>query len=196
MEVEQVMAMHFKKAQEQMEMDRESGREEHVTGVRRLSEEARDMRNAGRKLEQSEPSGDLDIVGIIQTLRELEAEQRRTNAIAAKKMNQMLSSMRDIVSEIETVQNQARDEEHMTQQAALSGVNRAQQQAEDAAVKSINDVAKKSTEYIDTMVQVAKKRIERLARVTLPDTLFNTLRWVVLMLVLFIVVHVVWQIII
>ncbi len=44
-----------------------------------------------------------------------------------------------------------------------------------------------------TMVLESKRRIERLAMVTLPDRMFHFLKWTALMLVLFILVHIVWQ---
>ena len=43
------------------------------------------------------------------------------------------------------------------------------------------------------MVLESKRRIERLAMVTLPDRMFHFLKWTALMLVLFILVHIVWQ---
>ena len=52
-----------------------------------------------------------------------------------------------------------------------------------------------SEAYIDSMVQLAKRRIERLALITLPDKLFNTLKWVVLILLLFILSQVAWRMI-
>ena len=45
------------------------------------------------------------------------------------------------------------------------------------------------------MVQVAKRRIERLALITLPDKLFNTLKWVVMILLLFILSQVAFRMI-
>ena len=58
-----------------------------------------------------------------------------------------------------------RDESHTAQQAALSGVNRAQQEAERLTILNLDKVTKKSEAYIDSMVQLAKRRIERLADV-------------------------------
>ena len=158
-----------------------------------LSEEARDMRNAGRKLEQAEDSEAL--AGLIARMQELETVQRQDNEHLVKGMNQLLFQMREILDEVERIRADTRNETHTAQQAALNGVNRAQQEAERLTIKNIGAVTKKSEEYIDNMVQVAKRRIERLALITLPDKLFQSLKWVVLILLLFILSHMAWQII-
>lgn len=186
------MGKHFREARREMELA--EGLERDAPVRTHLSEEARDMRNAGRKLETTEDD-EMTLAGLVKRMQELEATQRRSNANLVKGMNQLLVQMREILDEVERIRKEAKDETHQAQQAALSGVNRAQQEAEHLAVKSINDVAKKSTEYIDSMVQVAKRRIERLALITLPDKLFQTLKWVVLILLLFILSHAAWQII-
>ena len=47
-------------------------------------------------------------------------------------------------------------------------------------------------EFIDLMVEESKKRIERLSMVTLPDRLFYYSKWMTVILVLIILVHVLW----
>ena len=56
-----------------------------------------------------------------------------------------------------------------------------------------DEATQRSKKAIDTMVLESKRRIERLAMVTLPDRMFHFLKWTALMLVLFILVHIVWQ---
>ena len=158
-----------------------------------LNEEARDMRNAGRKLETQEP--DRDIIGVAERLIQAVREQEANNRQHAKDMGRILDELRAIVSEVERIRSDAQNESHTAQQAALSGVNRAQQEAEQLTLRNIDKVTKKSTEYIDSMVQVAKRRIERLALITLPDKLFNTLKWVVMILLLFILSQVAFRMI-
>lgn len=159
-----------------------------------LNEEARDMRNAGRKLEAQEPDGD-DIYAVARRLEKAVREQEANNRQHAKDMGRILDELRQIVTEVERIRSDAQDESHTAQQAALSGVNRAQQEAEQLTIRNLDKVTKKSTEYIDSMVQLAKRRIERLALITLPDKLFNTLKWVVLILLLFILSQMAWRMI-
>ena len=186
------MGKHFREVRREMELadSLERGAETRS----HLSEEARDMRNAGRKLETTEVD-ETTIAGLVERMQELETAQRKNNDRIVKGMNQLLVQMREILDEVEHIREEAKDETHQAQQAALNGVNRAQQEAERLTIKNIDDVTKKSTEYIDNMVQVAKRRIERLALITLPDKLFQTLKWVVLILLLFILSHAAWQII-
>lgn len=155
-----------------------------------LSEEARDMRNAGRQLEAQE--GDGDLIAAARRLHEAVREQEANNRQLVKDMNGVLQEMREIVEEVARIRSDAQDETRSARQAALSGVNRAQQEAERLTIRNLDKVTKKSEEYIDSMVQLAKRRIERLALITLPDKLFNILKWIVVVLALFILSHVAW----
>ena len=87
------------------------------------------------------------------------------------------------------------------------GVGKAQHDAEEAAIRGINETTKQSQasikkavesskKYIDSLTQESRKRIERLALITLPDKLFHGLLWVVVILALFILSHVAWQMVV
>ena len=186
------MGKHFKEARREMELEDE--RFERTAGIRsHLSEEALDMRNAGRKLESSDDNATL--AGLMNRMQDLQIAQKQNNERLVKSMDRLLYQTREILDEVERIRKEAKDEGHAAQQAALNGVNRAQQEAERLTIKNIETVTKKSEEYIDNMVQVAKRRIERLALITLPDKLFQSLKWVVMVLLLFILSHMAWQII-
>ena len=159
-----------------------------------LTAEARDMRNAGRQLEVQEEDGDL--IAAARRLHEAVREQEANNRQFAKDMGRVLQEMREIMEEAARIRSDAQDETRSARQAALSGVNRAQQEAERLTIRNLDKVTKKSEEYIDSMVQLAKRRIERLALITLPDKLFNTLKWIVVVLALFILSHVALKLII
>ena len=158
-----------------------------------LTAEARDMRNAGRQLEVQEEDGDL--IAAARRLHEAVREQEANNRQFAKDMGRVLQEMREIMEEAARIRSDAQDETRSARQAALSGVNRAQQEAERLTIRNLDKVTK-SEEYIDSMVQLAKRRIERLALITLPDKLFNTLKWIVVVLALFILSHVALKLII
>lgn len=170
-------------------MERE---EEHVSGIRHLSEETRDMRNAGRKLETS-GSGDVDVLGAIVELQAAVEKQAAGNERIVGEMQKTLAQMMEIADEIKHIREEEQDESRSAQQMALRGVNRAQAEAEKITLRNIDEVTEKSKTYIDSMVQESKKRIERLAMITLPDRLFYFGKWVALILVLFILTHVVFQ---
>lgn len=194
---EELRGKHFGRKAEVV-MDRDDGREQGRPAMRQevsppvgLTEEARDMRNAGRRLDTQGQAA--DIIGVAEKLMQAVERQEANNRQLAKDMGNVLQELREVVTEVERIRSDARDESHTAQQAALSGVNRAQQEAEQLTLRNIDKVTKKSTEYIDSMVQVAKRRIERLALITLPDKLFNTLKWVVLILALFILSQVAFR---
>ena len=194
---EQLRSKHFGRKAEVV-MDRDDRREQGRPAMRQeisppvgLTEEALDMRNAGRRLDTQGQAA--DIIGVAEKLMQAVERQEANNRQLAKDMGNVLQELREVVTEVERIRSDARDESHTAQQAALSGVNRAQQEAEQLTLRNIDKVTKKSTEYIDSMVQVAKRRIERLALITLPDKLFNTLKWVVLILALFILSQVAFR---
>ena len=178
------------------DMERDEKRvEPHISGVRNLSETAREMRAAGRKLvnEDDDKEKDIDdydrLSGAVKKLQESVDAQRAEVAQAVKRMNQILYEMRGLVDEVERIYTDARDESHSAEQAALNGVNKAQ----EITLRNIDEATQRSKKAIDTMVLESKRRIERLAMVTLPDRMFHFLKWTALMLVLFILVHIVWQ---
>lgn len=182
------------------DMERDEKRvEPHISGVRNLSETAREMRAAGRKLvnEDDDKEKDIDdydrLSGAVKKLQESVDAQRAEVAQAVKRMNQILYEMRGLVDEVERIYTDARDESHSAEQAALNGVNKAQEKAQEITLRNIDEATQRSKRAIDTMVLESKRRIERLAMVTLPDRMFHFLKWTALMLVLFILVHIVWQ---
>lgn len=194
-------AKHLKESLGQGEdMERDDERvETHISGVRNLSEEVREMRAAGRKLvgEVEEKADDLSdyrrLSGSVKKLKESVDAQRAEVNQAVKKMDQTLYEMRNLVDRVEELYNNAKDETHSAEQAALNGVNKAQEKAQEITLRNIDEAMQRSKKAIDTMVLESKRRIERLAMVTLPDRMFHFLKWTALMLVLFILVHIVWQ---
>lgn len=194
-------AKHLKESLGQGEdMERDDERvETHISGVRNLSEEAREMRAAGRKLvgeveEKADGISDYRrLSGSVKKLKESVDAQRAEVNQAVKKMDQTLYEMHNLVDRIEELYANAKDETHSAEQAALNGVNKAQEKAEEITLRNIDEATQRSKKAIDTMVLESKRRIERLAMVTLPDRMFHFLKWTALMLVLFILVHIVWQ---
>ena len=183
---------------EDMERDEERV-EPHISGVRNLSETAREMRAAGRKLvnEDDDKEKDIDdydrLSGAVKKLQESVDAQKAEVAQTVKRMCRILYEMRGLVDEVERIYTDARDESHSAEQAALNGVNKAQEKAQEITLRNIDEATQRSKKAIDTMVLESKRRIERLAMVTLPDRMFHFLKWTALMLVLFILVHIVWQ---
>ena len=64
-------------------------------------------------------------------LREEVAGFRLDNKRAVKKMDQTLYEMRNLVDRVEELYNSAKDETHSAEQAALNGVNKAQEKAQE-----------------------------------------------------------------
>lgn len=166
------MARHYKEIAHAIDRDGDT------TSIRRLNEEVHDLRDAERKLDMADINS-TDAVDALRSMSDRIAQLEESNT----RIEQQLKAM--VVETKNTLEH--------AQQAALSGVDEAQKKASEITIKNINEVTKRSEDYINTMTQESKRRIERLALVTLPDKLFNFIRLVVLIFMLFILAHVVWQ---
>ena len=192
---DEYMAKHFTEVKRELQEQEKQGSTGHVAGISRdliLAEEARDVRKAGRSLEQGE--SETDLIGAVQKLGELIAEQRRSNERIAREMRGMVGEMKDVLAKVEELRSDAQDAQHTATQMALQGVANAQQEAGDMTIKSMEEVTARSKKAIETMVQESKRRIERLAMITLPDRLFYFGKWIALILILIILVHILWQV--
>ena len=181
---EDYMAKHFSEVKRELEQP-----DGHIAGIGqqlKLSEEARDARNAGRRLEDE--NDETDLIGTVKKLEDLIAEQRRSNERIAREMRGMVSE----IEKVEELRNGAADAQHQANQMALMGVANAQQKAGEMTIKNVEEVTARSRKVIDSMVEESKKRIERLSMVTLPDRLFYYSKWMAVILVLIILVHVLW----
>ena len=179
------MAKHFSEVKRELEQP-----DGHMAGIGqqlKLSEEARDARNAGRRLEDE--NDETDLIGTMKKLEDLIAEQRQSNERIAREMRGMVSEMKDVLEKVEELRNGA---QHQANQMALMGVANAQQKAGEMTIKNVEEVTARSRKVIDSMVDESKKRIERLSMVTLPDRLFYYSKWMAVILVLIILVHVLW----
>lgn len=182
------MAKHFSEVKRELEQP-----DGHMAGIGqqpKLSEEARDARNAGRRLEDE--NDETDLIGTVKKLEDLIAEQRRSNERIASEMRGMISEMKDVLEKVEELRNRAADAQHQANQMALMGVANAQQKAGEMTIKNVEEVTARSRKVIDSMVKESKRRIERLSMVTLPDRLFYYCKWMAVILVLIIFVHVLW----
>lgn len=182
------MAKRFSEVKRELEQS-----DGHMAGIGRqlkLSEEARDARNAGRRLEDE--NDETDLIGTMKKLEDLIAEQRQSNERIAREMRGMVSEMKDVLEKVEELRNGAADAQHQANQMALMGVANAQQEVGEMTIKNVEEVTAGSRKVIDSMVEESKRRIERLSMVTLPDRLFYYCKWMAVILVLIILVHVLW----
>lgn len=203
--INELRAKHMRGAERPMERDGSTGREEQTTDMVSLSDEERDMRNAGRRLAYEEDTK-VDLAGAVKHLTDLLERQDINNQNLMRKLDGMVTQLSEVVDEVHEIQANVHSEEHNAQQAAIMGVGKVQHEAEAATIRSINEATKQSQtsikkvmessrHYIESLTQESKKRIERLALITLPDKLFHGLMWVALILVLFILSHVAWQLV-
>lgn len=188
---DEYMAKHYAQARKEKEES------VPVAGISRrvasgLSDEARDMRNAGRRL--ADADNDTDLIGAVKKLEELIAEQRESNERIAGEMRAMVGEMHDVLNRVDSLGKESDERKRAATQMALLGVANAQEEAKNLTVKSVEKLTAENERLIDTMVQESKRRIERLSTVTMPDRLLSTGKWVAVNLFLIIIVHVLWGI--
>ena len=112
---EDYMAKRFSEVKRELEQS-----DGHMAGIGqqlKLSEEARDARNAGRRLEDE--NDETDLIGTVKKLEDLIAEQRRSNERIAREMRGMVSEMKDVLEKVEELRNGAADAQHQANQMAL-----------------------------------------------------------------------------
>jgi len=203
--INELRAKHMREVERPMERDGGIRHEEQATDIVSLSDEERDMRNAGRRLAYEEDAK-VDLAGAVKHLTDLLERQDINNQNLMRKLDGTVTQLSEVVDEVHEIQANVHSEEHNAQQAAIMGVGKVQHEAEAATIRSINEATKQSQtsikkvmessrHYIESLTQESKKRIERLALITLPDKLFHGLMWVALILVLFILSHVAWQLV-
>ena len=152
---EDYMAKRFSEVKRELEQP-----DGHMAGIGqqlKLSEEARDARNAGRRLEDE--NDETDLIGTVKKLEDLIAEQRRSNERIAREMRGMVSEMKDVLEKVEELRNGAADsEEQLHRQAAEAFAN--------AGLEAAHEVSLAPRCRIDFMVgdigvEIKKKRPQR-----------------------------------
>lgn len=135
-----------------------------------LEEEAREARLAGRSL----AGGGGDDLG-----RALDAlgEQADRNERIAARMEEALRQMDVALAEMKGLQGDARDVGHAALQAALDGVNLAQEEAARITVKNVAEVTGRHRQYIRQLEEESRRRAERTLRATMPSRAARMREW-------------------
>ena len=127
-------------------------------------------------------------------LEALYASQKAQMDAALGELQETIDAMRELLEEMNRLKQEDQDARRRQERAALLGVTQAQKEAGAIARQSVQKVTDQCVETIETMTLTAKRRLERLARITLPDRCFDTLKWVTLVLALVLLGHAAWQI--
>lgn len=167
---------------EQVETETKTG------GKVSLDAEAQQSREAGKQLAE-EDNGNSDLLAAARSMEQVARKQKNLTI----ELRQTTKAVADALKEIEAIRSSLHDITSQAQQAALNGVTAAQEKAQEETIKRLDEVSKKNIEYIETLTQESKRRIERLKMVTLPDRLFNFGKWTALFLILIILCHIVWM---
>ena len=154
---------------------------------RTLREEAKEARSAGRALENEPSAGETGT----RELRELVAKSGQM----AERMEEMLAQMESILGELTSLQANTLDISHAAQQAALDGVNMAQEEAARITLKNIGETTAQYRQYIQQVETESRHRIEALSKATAQGRFSRVHRWIeiALIVILTFLAHAAWQ---
>lgn len=151
---------------------------------RTLREEAKEARSAGRALEDGPSAGARE-------LREIVAQSEQM----AARMEEMLAQMESILGEVTSLKADMLDINHAAQQAALNGVNMAQEEAARITLKNIGETTAQYRQYIQQWETESRQRIEALSKATAQGRFNRVHKWIetALIVILTLLAHAAWQ---
>lgn len=157
---------------------------------RTLANETRDMRDATRALDYSEQdraAGEILVaVNHLEALIEKDKMERKKEE---EKLALLLRQTEQILRRAEQLANMAAKPHQELQEAATSGILEAHSVATEYALKEIAEVADAAKSQIRVAQKQAQARTMRLLKNTLPDKLFQTLKWLLIVLGIVIAGH-------
>lgn len=162
-------------------------------GGQSLTEEARDMREAEKKQEDTSENSRTDaevVVGALRELKELVNQQRILCEMLSAQLAETGANLQEVSDQLEKTSDRFDDAGRYVLDGASESIDKVQKEVRVKTLSSIDKLTKKNLDYIEKMSEESKKRIERLAKVTLPDRFFRAGIWAVLVLALFILAHI------
>lgn len=122
---------------------------------------------------------------LVEQLHTLVLEEQEKEA----QLGEALSELKVILDELRQIGEATHGEGDV-----LSSYERNMAQVADTADRKIRETSQESMRLIKGLEQESRTRIERLALVTIPDRAFATVKWAVLVFVMFLLAHAVWGI--
>lgn len=148
-----------------------------------LESEARDAREGSRALEYSaQPErGAAEILVAVNHLEMLISEQKAQYKRTEKRLSRLIERSEQVLQQAQQLANVPKEQQEQMKDAVMSGLLEAHSIATEHALKEISEVSKQAKQEILETEKMVKAKTMRLLKITLPDKLFQVMKWLLVM---------------
>lgn len=148
-----------------------------------LESEARDAREGSRALEYSaQPErGAAEILVAVNHLEMLIFEQKAQYKRTEERLSRLIERSEQVLQQAQQLANVPKEQQEQMKDAVMSGLLEAHSIATEHALKEISEVSKQAKQEILETEKMVKAKTMRLLKITLPDKLFQVMKWLLVM---------------
>lgn len=148
-----------------------------------LESEARDAREGSRALEYSaQPErGAAEILVAENHLEMLISEQKAQYKRTEERLSRLIERSEQVLQQAQQLANVPKEQQEQMKDAVMSGLLEAHSIATEHALKEISEVSKQAKQEILETEKMVKAKTMRLLKITLPDKLFQVMKWLLVM---------------
>lgn len=148
-----------------------------------LESEARDAREGSRALEYSaQPErGAAEILVAVNHLEMLISEQKAQYKRTEERLSRLIERSEQVLQQAQQLANVPKEQQEQMKDAVMSGLLEAHNIATEHALKEISEVSKQAKQEILETEKMVKAKTMRLLKITLPDKLFQVMKWLLVM---------------
>ena len=148
-----------------------------------LESEARDAREGSRALEYSaQPErGAAEILVAVNHLEMLISEQKAQYKRTEERLSRLIERSERVLQQAQQLANVPKEQQEQMKDAVMSGLLEAHSIATEHALKEISEVSKQAKQEILETEKMVKAKTMRLLKITLPDKLFQVMKWLLVM---------------
>lgn len=151
-----------------------------------LSHDVREARNASRALDDTSSAANATIAATLGRIESLVTEQMQAADKTHEKIERAVTKAEEAATKINKVSSFLSNDQYAMQDAIQAGTTEAIKEASEEARKEIEHTAEVAKSHIVALEDEARRRSERLQRASTPSKVFNTLKWVLLILLILI----------
>ena len=148
-----------------------------------LESEARDAREGSRALEYSaQPErGAAEILVAVNHLEMLISEQKAQYKRTEERLSRLIERSEQVLQQAQQLANVPKEQQEQMKDAVMSGLLEAHSIATEHALKEISEVSKQAKQEILETEMMVKAKTMRLLKITLPDKMFQVMKWLLVM---------------
>jgi hypothetical protein len=138
---------------------------------------------ASRALEYSaQPErGAAEILVAVNHLEMLISEQKAQYKRTEERLSRLIERSEQVLQQAQQLANVPKEQQEQMKDAVMSGLLEAHSIATEHALKEISEVSKQAKQEILETEKMVKAKTMRLLKITLPDKLFQVMKWLLVM---------------